>query len=83
MHSSVTCCPLSASDDDISYQLELLYYPADLSGNNAPDPIATGQTSTRAVKAMLETTGTVPKTACLWRMIELGEGVIRLAYVPA
>jgi hypothetical protein len=45
---------LSVSDEDISCQLRLLYYPADLSRNNAPDPVATGQTSTMAVKAMLE-----------------------------
>jgi hypothetical protein len=37
MHSSVIClATLSASDDDISCQLELIYYPAGLSSNNAP-----------------------------------------------
>jgi hypothetical protein len=30
---------LSASDDDISRQLGTLYYPADLSRNNAPQPV--------------------------------------------
>lgn len=45
---------LSASDDDISCQLELIYYPAELSRNNAQDPVATGQTNMMAVKVILE-----------------------------